>query len=148
MRKAVRAIIIAENKLAVLHRNKFGEEYDTLPGGNISFGETPEQALFREVSEETSLKFSEPKLVFVEHAGDPYGDQYIYLCKYESGELQLAPNAEEHAINALGKNLYEPRWVDLKDLPNMPFLSIKLRDKILEYASTGWPTQVVEITTN
>lgn len=45
MRRAVRAIIIKDKQLLVMHRNKFGTEYETLPGGNIEVGETPEQAV-------------------------------------------------------------------------------------------------------
>jgi ADP-ribose pyrophosphatase YjhB (NUDIX family) len=46
MRKAVRAIIIKDDKLLVMNRNKFGKVYDTLPGGNVEIGETLEQALY------------------------------------------------------------------------------------------------------
>lgn len=62
IRKAVRAIIIKEGQLLIMHRNKFGQEYDTLPGGNIEVGETPEQALYRELEEETMVTFSINKM--------------------------------------------------------------------------------------
>lgn len=147
MRKAVRAIIIRDQQLLVMHRNKFGTEYDTLPGGNIEVGETAEQALFREVDEETTVVFKDPKFILLEHAGDPYGDQYIYLCKYVSGEPQLRSDAEENAINKLGKNLYKPDWVRLDGLPNLPFLSEQLKQFILTGVKQGWPEFAVEITT-
>lgn len=148
MRRAVRAIIIDKERLLVMHRNKFGVEYETLPGGNIEVGESVHDALVREVHEETMVKFEDPRLVIIEHAGDPYGDQYIFLCKYVSGEPELAPYAEERVINNMGKNLYQPGWVNLTDLQNLPFLSTELRDKILKYSEHGWPQGAVEITTN
>ena len=144
MRRAVRAIIIRDDQLLVMHRNKFGTEYDTLPGGNIEMGESPEQALCREVEEETQVKFENPRLVILEHAGDPYGDQYIFLCEYISGEPELHPDAEERHINALGKNLYHPGWVPLADLPHKPFMSEKLKQQILECITHGWPAVPVE----
>ena len=55
MRTAVRAIIIKDNNLLVMHRNKFGNEYLTLVGGGVELNETKEQALVREVIEETSI---------------------------------------------------------------------------------------------
>lgn len=140
MRKAVRAIIIHDNQLLVLHRNKFGTEYDTLPGGNIEMGETPERALEREVDEETSISFSNPRLVFVEEAGAPYGTQYVYLCTYLSGVPRLSEESEEAGIHRMGRNLYEPRWVKLDELPGLPFLSERLKHAILACVRTGFPS--------
>ncbi|GAC1386574.1 MAG: NUDIX domain-containing protein [Candidatus Saccharimonadales bacterium] len=145
MRRAVRAIIIHNNQLVVMHRNKFGTEYDTLPGGNIEIGETPEQALRREITRETQLTIDRPCLVFLEHAGDPYGDQYIYYCEYVRGEPSLHPDAEETAINQLGHNLYQPRWLNLDQLPSQPFVSEKLKRAILIGITTGWPTTTTEL---
>ena len=145
MRRAVRAIIIQDNKLLVLHRNKFGKEYDTLPGGNIELHETPEAALVREVFEETSVHFTDPRLVFVEEAGNPYGTQFVYLCTYQSGEPALQEGSEEHLIHALGKNLYEPRWLSLQKLQDSEFLSETLKQAILQGVLTGFPEQPVQI---
>lgn len=144
MRRAVRAIILKDDRLLVMHRNKFGKEYETLPGGNIELGETPEQALLRELVEETSVKVTPKQLVFIEHAGDPYGIQYVYLCEYISGEPQLAPDSEEAHINKLGQNLYEPKWVSIADLPELPFLSEKLKDLLLQAVKTEFPTEAIE----
>lgn len=146
MRKAVRAIIIKDGKLAVMHRNKFGKEYDTLPGGNIELGETAEQALYREVQEETMMTFRNPRLVFIEHADPIYGDQYIYLCDYISGEPQLHPDAEEGHINKLGQNLFTPEWLPLDKLTEAPFLSKDLRSHLLSALANGWPSVPEEFT--
>lgn len=144
MRKAVRAIIIRDGKLLVMHRNKFGKEYETLPGGNIELGETHEQALLRELSEETSVGVTLKRLVFIENAGDPYGTQFIYLCEYVSGEPQLAPTSEEAYINKLGQNLYEPKWVSIEELPELPFVSEKLKQAILKAVETEFPAEALE----
>lgn len=145
MRRAARAIIIKDGSLLVMHRNKFGHEYDTLPGGNIELGETPQQALQREVNEESQVQFRDPRLVILEHAGDPYGDQYIYLCQYVSGEPRLHPDSTELLLNKMGQNLYEPKWVALNDLPHLPFLSEKLKETILTFLQSDWPQNPVEI---
>ncbi len=145
MRRAVRAIIIKDKQLLVMHRNKFGTEYETLPGGNIEVGETPEQAVAREVDEESMIVIANPRLVFTEEAGDPYGTQYIFLCDYVSGEAQLRPDSEEAHINKLGQNLYDPRWIDLDKLAGLPFLSEKLKAAILQSVATGFPTETQQI---
>lgn len=146
MRQAVRAIIIKnQTHLLVMHRNKFGTEYDTLPGGNVEQGESYAEALYREVHEETQITFRSPRLVIIEHAGDPYGDQHIYLCEYAGGEPVLHPDSEEEYINRLGKNLYKPAWVSLEELPGLPFVSERLKQEILSFVSQGWPAVPVEL---
>lgn len=146
MRKAVRAIIIKDDNLLVMNRNKFGAVYDTLPGGNIELGETAEQALYREVEEETMVKFKNPQHVFLEHSDAIYGDQYVFLCEYVSGEPKLHPDAEEQHINKLGKNLYKPMWLPINKLAGAPFLSDKLQQKIIECNRGGWPEKAEEFT--
>ena len=131
MRKAVRVIVFKDNHLLVMKRNNFGREYYTLVGGGIDQGESAEQALLREVKEETRVEVDELKLVLIEEAGDPFGTQYIYLARYISGVPRLDDNAEELAISKLGKNMYQPMWLAMADLPNTVFLSEKLKQEIL-----------------
>jgi ADP-ribose pyrophosphatase YjhB (NUDIX family) len=142
-RQAVRAIIIRQGHLLVMHRNKFGTEYYTLPGGGIDPGETPEQALLRELAEETGVAVAINRLVIVEEAGDPYGTQAIYLCDYQAGEPALHPESEDAQINALGQNLHTPMWLPLERLATVPFKSDKLQLKLGEFLQNDWPEQPV-----
>lgn len=128
-----------------MHRNKFGTEYETLPGGGVEVGETPEAAVIRELAEETSIKVNSHRLVFTEEAGDPFGTQLIYLCDYVSGEPKLAPDSEEAQINKLGQNLYEPKWVPVESLSALPFVSERLKTAIVHAVQDGFPEQVVQI---
>jgi len=148
MRKAARAIVVKDDALLVMHRNKFGEEYYTLVGGGVDVGETPEQTLVREVKEETTLDVANPRLVFVEEAGDPYGDQYIFLCDYAGGEVSLPPESDEAKINELGKNMYTPMWLQVKKLPDVPFLSETLKATLIQSFLHGFPDQPQTITPN
>jgi 8-oxo-dGTP diphosphatase len=57
------ALIIKEDKILLMHRKKEGREYWVFPGGSVEEGETPEEAVIREIMEELSLKaISEPEL--------------------------------------------------------------------------------------
>ena len=123
MRKAARAIIINDDRLLVMHRNKFGQEYDILIGVGIEIGETPNEALLREIFEESGVEVSEPRLVFVERANEPYGIQYIYVCDYNSGEPKLDPESIEAKINNMGKNLYQPVWRSIEEFSQLEFRS-------------------------
>lgn len=144
MRRAVRAIILHDDNLAVMYRNKFGEEYITLPGGNVEVGETLEQALAREIDEELSMKVVNPRLVFIEHAGDMYGDQYIFLCEYQGGKPALRPGSEEDLINKMQQNIHKPGWLPLDKINELPFLSEELKQRILTALNEGWPAVPVE----
>lgn len=138
--QAVRAIVLKNDQLLVMHRNKFGHEYYTLVGGGIDAGEAPEQALRRELREETGMVVGSVRHVFTENAGDPFGVQYVFLCEYQGGEPRLQPDSDEAKIAALGQNLYEPMWLPLRALPATPFLSESLKQAILEALQHGWPT--------
>jgi 8-oxo-dGTP diphosphatase len=145
MRKAVRAIVIKDDHLLLMHRNRFGQEYYILAGGGIDPNETAEQALLREIKEETNLTVKNPELVFVEYAGDPFGIQYIYLCEYESGEVGLQPTSEEAAINKLGQNLYSSLWLPIAKFPDVAFVSDALKHAILDALKSGFPKEPVAI---
>lgn len=145
MRQSVRAIIIHDDKLCVMHRNKFGQEYYTLIGGGVDLGENQPQALFREVKEETGLEVSNPRLVVTETEDKFYGPQFVYLCDYLSGEPKLSPDADEARINELGKNTYTPMWLPLGKLPQVAFKSSQLQKALLEYLPKGFPAEPIVI---
>jgi 8-oxo-dGTP diphosphatase len=145
MKKAIRAIVFKDNQLLVIKRNKFGKEYYTLPGGGVDIGENTEQALRREMKEETGLDLGDSRLVFIEQAGEPYGTQYVYLVDYLGGEPVLDAASDEAGINAIGRNLYEPVWLPVSELPAAPFMSERLKQAVLGGIKSGFPEAVSEV---
>jgi len=139
MRQAVRAVVVKSGKMLVMKRNKFGQVYYTLIGGRIELNETPEQALVRELGEEAGMTAKTARLIFIEKAGDPFGDQLIYLCDGVEGDPVLSPDSEEAHINALGKNLYEPMWLPINELASVPFRSEVLKRKLLQGFASNFP---------
>lgn len=148
MRQAVRAIVVNNGHLLVIHRNKFGHEYYTLPGGGLRPGEHAEHALYRQLHEETSITVVNPRLVIVEQAGDPYGTQYVYLCQYVNGQPALHPESEEAKIGALGQNLYSPQWLPLQSLASVPFRSEVLKHMVMTGLNNGFPAEPIAISPN
>lgn len=146
MRRAVRAIVIKDQSILVMHRNKFGQEFYALVGGGIDYGESPEQALYREVAEETGLAIANHRLVIVEDAGDVFGMQYIYSCDYVGGEPALAADSSEALIHAKGQNLYTPLWLPLSELPNVILQPRELQAVLLQHAGKAWPAEPIELT--
>ncbi len=146
MRQSVRAIVLKDDALLVMQRNKFGREFCSLVGGGIDVGETQEQALHREIKEETGLTVSNPRLVIIEDAGKFFGMQYIYVCDYVSGEPMLAPDSEEAQITALGQNLYQPGWLPLTELPDANLLPTELKQALLPMLPNHFPAEPLRLT--
>ena len=106
VRPSVRGIIIRDSKVAMVHSLKY--DYYKFPGGGIEDGESLEQALLREVVEESGLQvvansIREYGLVHRVQKGQKEAmfiqDNYYFLCEVES-EIQAQHlddyEAEEH----------------------------------------------------
>ncbi len=145
MRRTARGILIKDNKILLMYRNKFGVEYYSLIGGEIEINESAEDALFREFYEESMIKISNPKLVIIEDAGRMYGIQYIYTCQYVSGEPSLSGDSIEASITADGKNIYKPMWLDVDKLSDINLLPVNLKEMIINFSQTKFPDQPIEI---
>lgn len=146
MRQSVRAIVQRGDELLVMRRNRFGHEFYALVGGGIDEGETPEQALYREVKEETGIAIASPRIVLHLHAGPVFGMQYIYLCRYVSGEPALSVNSEEANAHAEGGNLYEPCWLPIEQLTATNLLPVELRSLLHKFLTEGFPDKPVDLT--
>lgn len=146
MAKAARAIVIEGDKILVMHRNKHGSEYFTLVGGRLNGEETPEQALVREVKEETGLDVTTHRLVYVEEHPAPYNDQYIFLCEVAShGDVSIQDVSEESFMNKISINTHKPLWAEAKAFANLPFRTIQLQNAITEALKKGFPSEPVKL---
>lgn len=148
-RTSVRAIIVKDDALLVMHRNKNNEEYMSYVGGGVEEGESLEEALVREVSEETTLAITADTLLA--RGVHPNGSiTYFFVCKYISGEPQLRADSEEANANSYGKNLYLPKWLPLEELKTttLPLYpdSPELKELLHNYIATKqWSKQEIEI---
>lgn len=133
MKKPTRAvaIIIRDNCVLLMHRKKQGHEYYVFVGGGVDEGETIEEAVVREVMEETSMPTRIIKLLYEHHlTGD--SDQYFYLCEYISGEPVLGNANEMESMNTSGDNdYYKPMWVPIADLSRLLLYPLEIRDWLL-----------------
>lgn len=102
--KVVAAVIIHDNKVFATQRG-YGEFKDgwEFPGGKVEEGESPQEALFREIKEEldTEVKVGE----LFERVEYDYPQFHLsmdcFLCEVISGELVLK---EHEAAKWLAKN--------------------------------------------
>jgi len=85
------------------------EQLWQLPGGGIEFGETPEQAIIREMQEELSVEIKSLQLinkVFIEMRGDWQGLFLSYICT----------PAQENFTITLNHESSDYRWFTLAEI--------------------------------
>ena len=146
MGTAARAIIIENDKMLVMYRNKYGSQYYTLVGGRVNDGESVEQALVREIKEETGLEITSARLVFFEDHPEPYNQQYTYLCEVAPhDQAAVQETSEEGFMNRLGANMHEPQWVALKGFSHLPFRTPQLQEAIVHALKKGFPKEPVKL---
>jgi 8-oxo-dGTP diphosphatase len=130
MMKEIAAIILENDKgefLLYLRDNKPGipfPGYWDLIGGHVEEGETPEEALVREVKEELDLDLMEYKFYkkYECLTGDAYENiKYIY-----SGRINL-PVEEITLLEGV-----RPQYFSREEIPNVRFANI-LRSIVMEY---------------
>ena len=89
---SVKGLIIKNHEFLALHKVSAHCEYFDLPGGKMKVNESAEEALCREVLEETSLVIKPVRLL---HHWDFINDDYlimgvIYLCEVIKGDITLS----------------------------------------------------------
>jgi 8-oxo-dGTP diphosphatase len=146
MRKTARALVIKDDQILLMYRNKYNHEYYTLVGGEIEMNEDPVVALNREVFEETSLKIDQPRLIIEENAGPIYGYHYIYWCHYVEGEIGLRPESIEQELNQNGQNIFKPIWLPVNKLEHTNLLPKELKLLLIDMLKNGFPDKPVQIT--
>lgn len=113
-----------------MFRRMEGRQYYTFPGGGVEDGESAQQAVVRELGEETTVVAEVDRLLY-HHIIDDGSEQFFYLCRYVSGEPSIHPGSPEAERMKTG-NYYDPRWVKLADLPGLLVYPLEIRDWLIE----------------
>ena len=129
-----------------MHRSKLGSEYFTLVGGRLNGNETPEQALIREVKEETGLDVTSHRLVYTEVHPAPYSDQYIFLCEVAPhADVAIQATSEEGFMNKISINVHKPLWAEVSSFARLPFRTIQLQNAITTALKKGFPNEPIRL---
>lgn len=97
------------DQVLLVHANNFKGNYYGLVAGFVETGETLEQAVVREVTEETSLKIKNLKYFGSQPWPYPCGLMIGFYAEYESGEIKL----QRSELGAGG-------WFTMDNLPPIP----------------------------
>lgn len=132
IKKRIRAvsILINQNEVLLIYRKSNGKEYYIFPGGGKESNETIEQAVLRELFEETTIKAEIDRLLYI-HEYDDNSEQYFYLLKNFSGFAKLHEDSVENQRNST-EDYYEPRWVEFDELKNLRLYPLEIRDWFIE----------------
>ena len=110
--EVVAAIIRKENKIFATQRG-YGEWKDwwEFPGGKIEQGETPEEALIREISEELSTEINVDELFSTVDYDYPkfHLTMHCYLCTLQTNAMHL--NEHESARWLAKDELDSVKWL-------------------------------------
>ena len=130
MRKSARAIIITkENKLLLMKRTKPDEVYYVTIGGGVEDGETSEQALLRELKEESGSIVDKP--VFAFHFDDVERQNSVdfFICR----EVDcIKPTGTEWTKWNSPDNQYELVEISIDQVKDIPLKPETIKDNVIE----------------
>lgn len=130
------AIIIEEGCVLMAYNNR--DDYYYSIGGGVHLGETSEEAVIREVKEETGIAYEVERLVFVNEClfhGDGilvgkecHGIELYYLMKPKN--VQQVSNGSHTGVTTYNAEEYV-QWIPIKDLEDYKIFPEFYKDKLL-----------------
>ncbi len=124
MRNRGSALILKNDRVVVIKRNKDGEEYFVFPGGGIEAGETPAQTTKREAFEELGVQIDVKECL---EEIEFNGIQYFFLAEILEGEIGRGLG-EEYKDDSRGT--YEPMWMAIDDLQYVDIRPRKVAERL------------------
>ncbi|MBI5231348.1 MAG: NUDIX hydrolase [Coriobacteriales bacterium] len=107
-RVRVAALILHEGRVVLVRHRAGSRTYHLLPGGGVDFGETVQDALRREVLEETGLQTRLGRLLFVSDTIDPNGSRHLVNITFEADVIggSITDDPQDPRVEAV--DLVEP----------------------------------------
>lgn len=127
-RKSCRAIIIENNSLVTMYRERENKVYYTFPGGGMEDNETFEECVIRECKEEFGIDVKPVKQVYLYENEKTI--QYFYLCEWLSGELGSGEGEEFQSDRNRG--IYMPVMMPIAKIPNLPLMPPEIAEALFE----------------
>ncbi len=127
MKKRVSGLVIKDNALLLIYRLKNGSEYYVFPGGGVEDGETPEEAMYRELEEESSVKALLINPVCIFKNGDRL--EYFYTIPHAGEKLELGGPEKDRQS---GDNVYRLEWVPFEKIKDLALVPVEMKEWVLK----------------
>lgn len=144
MRIRAAALIIQDDLIAMIERHRAGRHYFTFPGGGVDAGETPEQAVVREVLEELGLYVRVIRLVA--HVWFRGNRQDHFLVEKLGGAFGTGQGPEYSGDYHPVHGTYLPLWMKVADLASNPVLPKSIAELAARAVADGWPETPLVLT--
>ena len=144
MRTRAAAILIQNNSIALIERHRAGRHYFSFPGGGVDEGETPEQAVAREVHEELGLHVR----VIRQVAEYWYrGNRQVhFLVEQTGGEFGTGAGYEFSGNYDALRGTFLALWMPVSDVLTQPVQPREIAELMSESLTSGWPNGITVIT--
>jgi len=132
-RVRVAAIIVDEGEILLVRHSKYRKTYWLLPGGGVCFGETLDEALVREVKEETDLDITVDRPVIINDSVPPDRHRHVLNICFTAGIVGGSITVEKSPV------LQEARFVPIDSLLDLPLFYPDIRTPLLDAYRRGFP---------
>ena len=134
MRVSSRCVLIENDKVLLIYREKNGKVYYVFPGGGVEIGETNEECLIRECREELGIEINIIKQLYEVKGKDFL--QHFFLIEKVSGEIGTG-DVHEYDINRVG-GLQRPMFININELEELNVVSRPIVKQLLsDYKKYG-----------
>lgn len=125
IRETARGIILQDDTFLFIRRTRQNSQggidnWLSIPGGGLDPGETPEQAVVREMKEELGIDVDIKSLLVIQDVPSDESRHYYFLCAIRKGEPHIQEESEEYErMQGKVPNTYTVEWTH-KNSPKLP----------------------------
>jgi mutator protein MutT len=125
VRETARGVILQDNKFLLIRRTRQNSEggidsWLSIPGGGLEAGETPQQAVIRELQEELGLTIKIDSFLTIQDVPSDESRHNYFLCSIVAGEPQIMEQSEEYErMQGKVPNTYAVEWTH-NNSPELP----------------------------
>ena len=128
----MRARVILYNSendaMLLIHRLKNGRDYWVIPGGGAEGNETPVETALREIEEELNIQLKPADLTHLLEYKSQENEHFFFAEIPFIAAPAISGEEKERANNL---NVYQPRWIAVKELTQINLMPPKIACKII-----------------